>query len=84
MVAEIISERVLRLGEAADAKLKELPARVPDPVLNKKDLAERLRVGMRTVDTWMKKGWLPYVKIGKAVRFRWREVERCLEMLGCK
>jgi excisionase family DNA binding protein len=29
----------------------------------------------RTVDDWMKRGLLPYYKVGHAVRFKWSEVE---------
>lgn len=81
VIAEIITERVKHLEEASERKIKELPALAADPVLTKKELAGRLRIGARTVDTWMKRRRIPYIKIGKAVRFRWSEVERCLEML---
>ena len=81
VIAEIIAERVKHLEEASERKIKELPALAADPVLTKRELAARLRIGARTVDTWMKGRRLPYIKIGKAVRFRWSEVERCLEML---
>jgi excisionase family DNA binding protein len=70
-----------RLAEASERKIKELPALAADPVPTKKELAARLRIGMRTVDTWMKRRRIPYIEIGKAVRLRWSEVERCLEML---
>src|SRR5258708_6165815 len=81
VIAEIITARVRNLEVESDRRIKELPAKVVDAVLTKKELAERLRIGMRTVDGWMKKGYLPYIKYGKLVRFRWSEVERCLERL---
>ena len=76
VIAEIIAERVKHLEEASERKIKELPALAADPVLTKRELAARLRIGARTVDTWMKGRRLPYIKSGKAVRFRWSEVER--------
>ena len=29
----------------------------------------------RTIDDWMKRGLLPYYKVGRSVRFKWSEVE---------
>jgi hypothetical protein len=35
----------------------------------KKEVAARYRHSHRSVDTWMKKYGMPYIKIGKSVRF---------------
>jgi excisionase family DNA binding protein len=78
VVAQVITERVRRIEEATDRKLADLPARAGDPVLTKKELAVRLRVTTRTIDGWMKEGYLPYIKIGRSVRFRWTEGDRQL------
>ena len=46
-----------------------------DGLLDKRGLAPRLQVSTRTVDTWMKKGLIPFLKIGgKTVRFRLGDV----------
>jgi excisionase family DNA binding protein len=45
-----------------------------DGLLNKWELAPKLRISRRTVDLWMRRGWLPYIKLGKTVRFRWPDV----------
>jgi excisionase family DNA binding protein len=45
-----------------------------DGLLNKRALAAKLDISKRTVDAWMKNKRLPYVKIGKTVRFVWRDV----------
>jgi len=45
-----------------------------DEILQKPELAERLKVSTRTLDQWMKAGRLPFLKIGKTVRFRWFDV----------
>ncbi len=45
-----------------------------DRLLNKGEAAARLRIGRRSVDNWMKRGWLPYIKLGKTVRFVWGDV----------
>ena len=43
--------------------------------IGKKEIARRLNKGMRTVDYWMERGFLPYYKIGRSVEFKWSEVE---------
>jgi hypothetical protein len=43
-------------------------------LLNKWELAEKLRIGKRTVDLWMKQKRLPFLKVNKTVRFVWRDV----------
>jgi len=48
--------------------------RASDSLDTKRELAARLRRSTRTVDDWMRKGKLPYLKIGKTVLFRWQDV----------
>ena len=45
-----------------------------DGLLNKRSLAVKLGISKRTVDSWMKNRRLPFIKIGKTVRFRWPDV----------
>ena len=45
-----------------------------DGLLNKRSLAVKLGISKRTVDSWMKNRRLPFIKIGKTVRFRWSDV----------
>jgi excisionase family DNA binding protein len=45
-----------------------------DSLLTKRNLAPRLKCSVRAVDEWMRKGRLPYIKVGKTVRFRWADV----------
>jgi predicted DNA-binding transcriptional regulator AlpA len=33
-----------------------------------------LCISKRSLDNWMKRGWLPYIKLGRSVRFRWSDV----------
>jgi excisionase family DNA binding protein len=43
-------------------------------LLTKGQCAEYCQVRIRTIDNWMKRGFIPYYKIGKAVRFRIEDV----------
>lgn len=46
-----------------------------DGLLSKRGLAPRLQISVRTLDAWMKRGLVPFIKIGgKTVRFRLADV----------
>jgi excisionase family DNA binding protein len=46
-----------------------------EPFIDKAEVAKRLGKKPRTVDIWMKRGLLPFYKIGHSVMFRWSEVQ---------
>jgi excisionase family DNA binding protein len=50
-----------------------------DGLLTKHQLAMRIGVSMRTVETWMARKLVPHIKIGKTVRFHWSDVEQALK-----
>lgn len=54
---------------------RTVPEGPDEGFLTKAQLAERVGVSMRTLESWMAKRMIPYVKIGKTVRFRWLDVE---------
>jgi hypothetical protein len=54
-------------------------ASAAEPFINKKETARRLSCGMRTLDTWMRRGIVPFYKVSKRVMFRWSEVQTVLE-----
>ena len=39
-------------------------------LLTKKEAASLLRISVRTLDLWMRRGVVPYLKIGRTVRLR--------------
>ena len=51
---------------------------VREKYLTKPQVAELLNVTPRTIDNFMKRGWLVYHKIGRTVRFRMDDIERHL------
>jgi excisionase family DNA binding protein len=51
---------------------------VVEPFITRPEVARRLNKTVRTVDNWMKRGILPYYKIGRSVSFRWVEIETAL------
>lgn len=38
-------------------------------ILTKPEVATLLRVSVRTLDTWIKRGYLPCTRIGRSIRF---------------
>jgi hypothetical protein len=47
-------------------------------LLTKIQIAQRLQKTTRCVDSWMKRGYLPYFKVGRSVLFRWADVVESL------
>lgn len=45
-----------------------------DEILEKPETAKRLKISTRTLDQWMRAKRVPFLKIGKTVRFRWADV----------
>lgn len=46
-----------------------------EPYINKQELAKRMNKKLRTVDNWMRRGLIPYYKVGRSVLFKWSEVD---------
>ena len=64
-----------RILESNRTRIQPAPASNPsDVMLNKRELAERLRLTVRTVENWQRRGVLPFVKVGKVVLFHWPDV----------
>jgi hypothetical protein len=53
---------------------KETTERSSDGLLNKHGLAPKLHISVRTLDGWMQRGWVPYIKLGRTVRFKLEDV----------
>ena len=43
-------------------------------LLRKRELAEKLAMSKRTLDVWMARGRIPFLKVGRSVRFRLPDV----------
>jgi excisionase family DNA binding protein len=48
----------------------------PDPLLDKRQVAERLTVGIRFVERLIAERRIPYVKVGRHVRVRTSSIDR--------
>jgi excisionase family DNA binding protein len=43
-------------------------------LFRKKELAQQLAISKRTLDVWMQKGRIPFLKVGRSVWFRLSDV----------
>ena len=50
------------------------PLETAEAFIGKGEVARRLNRSLKTVNAWMKRGILPYYKLGHRVSFRWSEV----------
>src|SRR5687767_4317737 len=57
------------------------PTNTGEELLTKRELAVRLKKTPRCVEQWMRRRYLPYIKIGHTVLFKWRDVLEALERL---
>ena len=49
-----------------------------DEFLNKKELAARLKVSLRTVEQWQHDGHIPYLRVAGVLLFHWPAVVKAL------
>jgi excisionase family DNA binding protein len=57
-------------------EIKSEMAAPPEGYLTKSELAARCRRTPRTIEVWMARGYLPFIKLGRSVLFNWPDVQR--------
>lgn len=62
------------MSNKAQESFPTTTANPSDVMLNKKELAGNLKMTVRTVENWQRRGILPFVKVGKVVLFHWPDV----------
>ena len=55
-----------------------------EELITKRELAARLKKTPRCIEIWMKLQYLPYIKIGHSVFFRWLDVMAALKRVEVK
>ena len=53
-----------------------------DRLLTEGEVCEYLRIKPRQLYAWRMQGFIPYIKIGKALRFRRSEVEAAIDRMS--
>ena len=75
---------IIRIAATETASVNSsawFPPPPPPQLLNDRQLCEWLNVSKRNLYCWRMAGLIPYIKIGRAVRFRIADVERVLSTL---
>ena len=67
-------ERGARNGVPGGTVAAPLASVPPTEFLKKRELAALLKVTVRTLETWLREGRLPFIKVSKSVRFHWPTV----------
>ena len=83
VITELINAKVKEANAARVAVDAVLPQQVSQPIVlegwvSKKGVAEHFNISVRSIDNWMKRGMLPYIRTGKSVRFKLSEAEETL------
>ncbi len=52
-----------------------MEATVSEGFLTKREVAELLGRSVRTIEDWMQRRIIPFYRVGRAVRFRWSEIQ---------
>ena len=82
-LTEIIEARLITPSKLpASPQVHPLPAESPrlesERWANKTELARHFQVSVRTVQNWMEGRRVPYIRIGRSVRFKISDVETAL------
>ncbi len=77
-ITEIINERLRELSAAATETPPAVVERAAEPFITMAELVERVRVSRRTMYAWMQKGYVPYIRVGRSLRFDWKLVNERL------
>lgn len=63
---------------SAKKKRRRPPQGGDDEMMSRQELADWLKVCIGAIDRWCRKEGLPFIKVGRRVRFRRRDVEAWL------
>jgi excisionase family DNA binding protein len=78
-LAEAVAALAATITEIINGRRPEtVVERAAEPFVTMAQLMERLRVSRRTIYTWMQKGYVPYIRVGRSLRFDWKLVSERL------
>ncbi len=61
---------------------QQSPEHAPERLLNDPEACAYLRIGNRQLLAWRNRGWIPFIRIGRALRYRRSELDAALEALA--
>jgi excisionase family DNA binding protein len=63
------------LGMNTPGGMPAFPAGRAEGFITKEEVAARLKKTPRTVENWQRRGYIPFVKAGRSVLYKWSDVE---------
>lgn len=55
------------------------PRPQPEEFITKEEVAKRLKKSFRTIENWQRRGYIPFVKAGRSVLYKWSDIEAHLQ-----
>ena len=82
-IAEIIDTKLKAAAEMSDTAnvVAEPPSLAPTATegwVGKMEVAQHFKISRRTVDNWMSNGCLPFIRLGRNVRFKLSQVDEAM------
>jgi excisionase family DNA binding protein len=81
-ITEIIEWKIRTRAEAAkpiEPKTSGIDRLTPSQGwVGKKEAAAHLKISLRSLGNWMKKGLIPYIRIGRGVRLKLSEIDEAM------
>lgn len=65
------------MGKEIELK-RETPEPEPTGLLDTPEVAKRLRASEGSIDNWRKANLIPWIQLGRSVRFDWEQVKAAL------
>ena len=59
-----------------DSKIDEEKGNIPEELIETKEVAKRLKISGKSVTNHRNKGNIPFVMVGRSVRYNWNDVYR--------
>jgi excisionase family DNA binding protein len=82
-ITEIIDSKMRELAQAASSsgpasfRINRFPA--AEGWVSLQETAEHLKISRRTMYDWMKRGFVPHIRIGRGIRFKLSEVDEAMK-----
>ena len=74
-----VSNRGVLPGRQTDGQAKAGRNVNGEVYITKEEVARRLMKTARTIERWQRLGYIPFVKVGQAVLYKWADVEERLD-----
>jgi excisionase family DNA binding protein len=75
-LTEILTEKLQAIGQETERKVA---LKTADAMLTKQEIAKHFGITERTVENWMDRGYVPFLRIGRNIRFSLADGQRHVE-----